>query len=66
MTLVGLLARLHTEGGALVSSAKAHPIEIADAQRRGDMHIDEKTGLGFIRRTEEWLDHVTNRIEREG
>ena len=55
MTPKELLVELARKGGAIVSSSEASEIEIADSQVTKRFAIDND-GLGFIRRTKEWLN----------
>lgn len=49
-----LLSQLISEGGAIVCTGDCSVIEIADAQATGRMAVNGD-GIGFIRRTKEWL-----------
>src|SRR5690349_16078102 len=52
---------LHKEllqhGGAIVLSSNCSELEIADAQATNRFAVD-KDGIGYVRRTQEWLDRV--------
>lgn len=50
-----LIARLISEGGALVSSNACSELEIADAQTTDRFHVDAN-GFGFVLRSQQWLD----------
>ena len=63
MTITELIQELIKEGGAIVSSNDCSEIEISNAQSTGRFAIDEG-GLGFIRRTSEWLDLQKEREEK--
>ena len=52
-----LLARLVTNGGAIVSSGSCSDMEIADARVRGDFYVDAD-GLGYVLRMKSWLDRA--------
>jgi len=62
MTPEELINQLASKGGAIVSSNDCSELEIADAQATGRFAVDEE-GLGFVRRTKEWL--VKNRLPHE-
>lgn len=60
-TIWHLVQELTTHGGAIVLSSEASHMEIAHAQAEGRWVVDDN-GLGFIRRTREWLDGAHNAI----
>jgi len=54
MTIDQLIQQLVTDGGAIVSSGECSEMEIANAQATGRFSVRED-GMGFVRRTKEWL-----------
>ena len=50
-----LFDKIASIGGCIVSANECTEIEIADARLRSDFYVDEN-GLGYVRRTQEWLD----------
>ena len=55
MTTNQLIDQLVTEGGAIVSTGDCSEMEIVNAQAHGRFSVRED-GMGFVRRTKEWLD----------
>lgn len=53
MTTNQLMDQLIVDGGAIVSSNECSVMEISHAQAEGRVAIAD--GLGFVRRTREWL-----------
>jgi hypothetical protein len=49
-----LITQLIFEGGAIVSSNECSPTEIAIARTENRFAVDTE-GIGFVRRTKEWL-----------
>ena len=56
MTVNQLISQLVTEGGAIVSSGDCSQMEIVDAQAHGRFASRDLDGMGFVRRTKEWLE----------
>ena len=55
MDIMELISDLASKGGAIVSSNECSEIEITDARITGRF-VALPDGLGFVRRTKEWLD----------
>ena len=62
MTILQLINQLVTDGGAIVSSNECPEMEIKNAQSTGRFAVDED-GMGFVRRTKEWLALQVRRDE---